>query len=108
MLGVLDAACQGGMKYGIFWTVWKLCQGLASLSVNDKNKEMITSKVGAPLGAARCGRQASCDYKRKAPRAQAGLVAVGIRRQSFHAMRLPLSNAPVFNRRAAWTFWPRL
>eukprot|EP00198_Chlamydomonas_reinhardtii_P000418 XP_001689753.1 predicted protein [Chlamydomonas reinhardtii] len=49
MLGVLDSACQGGMKYGIFWTVWKLCQGLASLSVNDKNKEMITSKGGVDI-----------------------------------------------------------
>ncbi|GLI60450.1 hypothetical protein VaNZ11_002607 [Volvox africanus] len=49
MLEVLDAACQGGMKYGIFWTVWKLCQGLASLSVNDKNKEMITAKGGVEI-----------------------------------------------------------
>ncbi len=37
-LQVLDAACVGSMKYGTFWTVWKLCQGLASLSVNDRNK----------------------------------------------------------------------
>lgn len=54
MLGVLDSACQGGMKYGIFWTVWKLCQGLASLSVNDKNKEMITSKVRCSRGLSGC------------------------------------------------------
>ncbi|KXZ55044.1 hypothetical protein GPECTOR_3g203 [Gonium pectorale] len=49
MLEVLDAACQGSMKHGIFWTVWKLCQGLASLSVNDKNKEMITAKGGIEI-----------------------------------------------------------
>ena len=38
MLEVLDAACQGVMAYGNFWTVWKLCQGLTNLTVNDKNK----------------------------------------------------------------------
>ncbi len=45
MLEVLDEACAGAMRHGIFWTVWKLCQGLASLSVNDKNKELITMRV---------------------------------------------------------------
>ncbi|EFJ50517.1 hypothetical protein VOLCADRAFT_103968 [Volvox carteri f. nagariensis] len=49
MLEVLDSACQGAMKHGVFWTVWKLCQGLASLSVNDKNKEMITAKGGVEI-----------------------------------------------------------
>ncbi|GFR48254.1 hypothetical protein Agub_g10119 [Astrephomene gubernaculifera] len=49
MLEVLDSSCHGGMRHGIFWTVWKLCQGLASLSVNDKNKEMITAKGGVDI-----------------------------------------------------------
>lgn len=49
MLEVLDAACQGAMRHGIFWTVWKLCQGLASLSVNDKNKELIAAKGGIDI-----------------------------------------------------------
>ncbi|PNH02769.1 hypothetical protein TSOC_011218, partial [Tetrabaena socialis] len=49
MLEVLDASCQGAMKHGVFWTVWKLCQGLASLSVNDKNKELITAKGGIEI-----------------------------------------------------------
>jgi hypothetical protein len=29
--------------------VWKLCQGLASLSVNDKNKGMITAQGGVEI-----------------------------------------------------------
>ena len=29
--------------------VWKLCQGLASLSVNDTNKELITNKGGVAI-----------------------------------------------------------
>lgn len=29
---------QGVLYHGSFWTVWKLCQGLANLTVNDRNK----------------------------------------------------------------------
>uniref|UniRef100_A0A7S0RZL4 ADP-ribosyl cyclase/cyclic ADP-ribose hydrolase n=1 Tax=Chlamydomonas leiostraca TaxID=1034604 RepID=A0A7S0RZL4_9CHLO len=49
MLQVLDAACQGSMRHGIFWTVWKLCQGLASLTVNDRNKELIAANSGIEI-----------------------------------------------------------
>ena len=49
ILDVLDCACMGGMKHGIFWTVWKLCQGLASLTVNDNNKEMIAANGGVEV-----------------------------------------------------------
>ena len=29
---------QGVMHHGTFWTVWKLCQGFANLTINDRNK----------------------------------------------------------------------
>ncbi len=35
---VLQAACKGELRHGTFWTVWKLAMGLASLTVNDRNK----------------------------------------------------------------------
>ncbi|KAL6761002.1 armadillo-type protein [Haematococcus lacustris] len=49
MLQVLGAACQGVMKHEAFWTVWKLCQGLASLAVNDSNKELIARNGGVQV-----------------------------------------------------------
>lgn len=38
LTGGLLCASQGVMAYGMFWTVWKLCQGLTNLTVNDNNK----------------------------------------------------------------------
>lgn len=35
---MLRACTQGVMVYDTFWTVWKLCQGIASLTFNDENK----------------------------------------------------------------------
>ncbi|GAX76301.1 hypothetical protein CEUSTIGMA_g3746.t1 [Chlamydomonas eustigma] len=49
MLEVLDASCQGIMCHGTFWTVWKLCQGLANLTINDRNKELISQRGGVDL-----------------------------------------------------------
>ncbi|GAX76299.1 hypothetical protein CEUSTIGMA_g3744.t1 [Chlamydomonas eustigma] len=49
ILEVLNAACQGVMCYGMFWTVWKLCQGLTNLTVNDKNKMLVTAMGGIPV-----------------------------------------------------------
>ncbi|GFH21547.1 SAM domain-containing protein [Haematococcus lacustris] len=49
MLQVLGAACQGIIKHEAFWTVWKLCQGLASLAVNDSNKELIARNGGVQV-----------------------------------------------------------
>ena len=37
---------QGVMRHKAFWTVWKICQGLACLTVNDKNKELIAARGG--------------------------------------------------------------
>lgn len=45
ILAALDRASRGEMHHGYFWTVWKLCQALANLTVNDTNKELIV-KVG--------------------------------------------------------------
>lgn len=45
ILAALDCASRGEMHHGYFWTVWKLCQALSNLTVNDTNKELII-KVG--------------------------------------------------------------
>ncbi|CAG9461007.1 unnamed protein product [Pedinophyceae sp. YPF-701] len=49
MLDVLSAAAEGRMKYGSFWTVWKLAMGLASLCVPDKNKTLIKDAGGVEV-----------------------------------------------------------
>lgn len=47
ILEVLNAAAEGRMAYGTFWTVWKLVMGLSALSVPDGAKEMILDAGGA-------------------------------------------------------------
>lgn len=38
LMEALQAAVQGVLYLGVFWTAWKLCQGLANLTVNEKNR----------------------------------------------------------------------
>ena len=41
----LDFSMQGVRSHGNFWTVWKLCQGLANLSINEQNKVRLCHSV---------------------------------------------------------------
>jgi len=49
LIDVMANAAEGKMAHGIFWTVWKLAMGLASLSTPEGMKELILDAGGVDV-----------------------------------------------------------
>ena len=38
---ILDLSAQGEPAHNYYWTVWKLCQAISCLSVNERNRQLL-------------------------------------------------------------------